>query len=122
VTLPSAEPDWADGVESLRRRTAVTAALVNADLLEGAESRWRGQVIPRTSMHDLLFTRPGDEYPFERSVRVAFNPDDETFAFTLMSQAGPVTGDVTRPETAPAVLDAFLMQLVGQTSDPAQAS
>ena len=62
-------------------------------------------------MHDLLFTRLGDQYPFPRFVRVAFDADDETFTFTLWSSAGIVAGDKTRHATAPAVLDAFLTQL-----------
>jgi hypothetical protein len=48
----------------------VPAALANATTLVSARGRWGQHLICRTSMHDLLFTRPGDEYPFEASVRV----------------------------------------------------
>ena len=80
-------------------------------------------------MHDLLFTLPGDEYPFRREVRVAFDPAVSVYEFTLCGRApgaylhepsepgrapqtGLITADRAFEATAPQVLDAFLMQLV----------
>lgn len=67
------EPTWTSWRESLgflRGCTAVPAALANATTLVIARARWESHLVCRTSMHDLLFTRPGDEFPFEASVRV----------------------------------------------------
>jgi len=111
--------DWADTVKRLRDINRVPSALANAELLNGARERWSGRVIPRTSMHDLLFTRPGDEYPFARTVRVA--SESEAFRFELRAgfPSVLVTADRATREKAPVVLDAFLLQLVG---DPDEAS
>jgi hypothetical protein len=62
-------------------------------------------------MHDLLFTRPGDRFPFDHLVRVSFDPDSETFSFTRRSPEGVVAEDTARVDSASAVLDAFLAQL-----------
>ncbi|MFN8017274.1 MAG: hypothetical protein U0P45_04030 [Acidimicrobiales bacterium] len=104
---------WADTVADLRGRQAVPAAQANAELLERAEATWSSRVEAHTSMHDLLFTRPGDGYPFQEQVRVAWV--DEVFTFTLQAERGKtVTADRARAANAGSVLDAFLVQLVGE--------
>ena len=93
------EPSWMQVVADLRNRHCVPAAQANADLLEGAGATWTGRVVPRTSMPDLLFTRPGEGYPFEEQVRVVWA--DEVFTFTLQSERGRmVTADRARPANA----------------------
>ena len=105
------EPAWNDSVDSLRDRTAVPAAQAAARLLQQAEDRWEGRVVARMSMHDLLFTVPGQAYPFEEEVRVSWT--DGVFEFVLTAQHGKVVAGDRCRETAPLVLDAFLSQLVG---------
>lgn len=120
-------------MKSLREREGVPAALMNAELLADAEARRDGRVVSRSSMHDLLFTRPGDPFPFPMSVRVI--ADGDVFEFQLNRKgphwAGPlaptrgpnvVAEDRARWAKAPAVLDAFLMQLVEDHPDPILSS
>ena len=80
----------------------------------------------RTSMHDLLFVPPGDRYPWVRYVQVSAAGDgfwfpqfDGVYRVELWLPAANDprlavlrSADKAR-ENAPAVLDAFLMQLVG---------
>lgn len=61
---------WADSLEFLRNCDSVPAALCNATTLVVARHRWAQHIHCRTSMHDLLFTTPEDEFPFTRSVVV----------------------------------------------------
>ena len=76
------EPDWwLKMVHELERREAVPAAQANASLLRRVQDRWQNRVVPRTSMHDLLFTLVGDPYPFRRSLRVAYEGE---FEFRLL--------------------------------------
>jgi len=106
------ERNWDAVVESLRD-DRIPAAHPNADLLDQAKARWDGQVVPRASHLDLLFTLPSDPYPFERTVSVSHS--EGVFEFQLHDSRGfhLVTADRATRETAPAVLDAFLMQLTG---------
>ena len=69
--------------------------------------------MPRTSHLDLLFTLPSDQYPFEKTVSVSHA--EGVFEFQLHDTRGfhLVTADRATRENAPAVLDAFLMQLTG---------
>lgn len=111
---PPVEPtvvEWGEHVVELRRRTTVPGARANAGLLEQAGPNWVGRVTPRTSMHDLLFTKVGDDHPFRESLRVAW--DEGVFVFTLLSGQALVATDRCFDANAPAVLDAFLAQLVG---------
>jgi len=112
------EPEWEESVSSLLGRSAVPAAQATGRLLDSARGRWEGRVVPRTSMHDLLFTVPGYPYPFEDSVRVAWS--DDVFTFTLIVSSALQSADRARAGSAPAVLDSFLLQLVGgEADDPA---
>lgn len=61
---------WEESLDFLRTAHAVPAAQANAILLVRARGRWSQTVIARTSMHDLLFTLPGDTHPSDSSVRV----------------------------------------------------
>ena len=58
-------PDWEEQAQSLLERSMVPAAQAAGRLLASARAHWEGRVVPRTSMHDLLFTVPGYPYPFE---------------------------------------------------------
>jgi hypothetical protein len=87
----------------------VPAAQANAGLLAEAQTRWEGRVVARTSMHDLLFTVPGQAYPFRSSVRVHW--EEDVYEFTLVAGGGLVTADRCFQANALAVLDAFLLQL-----------
>jgi hypothetical protein len=64
------DPTWQDTITFLRGLDGVPAALANATTLAVARSRWEAQVVARTSMHDLLLTLPGQNYPFAAQVRV----------------------------------------------------
>lgn len=112
----SAEREWDESVGSLRDRSSVPAALAMGALLAEAKPRWEGRVVPRTSMHDLLFTVPGYPYPFEDSVRVAWA--DGVFTFSLVEGGAVRTADHCHSENASGVLDAFLAQLVGGEPGP----
>jgi hypothetical protein len=108
------EPEWRESAESLELRTAVPAALANAELLREAEERWSGEVVARTSMHDLLFTRPGDVYPFPRFVRVAVDGDAFDFRLCVLNQDDleVVAEQRTSRDVALATLESFLVRLV----------
>ena len=108
-----AAASWVDSLRFLGELNQVPAAAASARLLSAARPRWGGIVVARTSMVDLLFTRPGDEYPFEITVRVSW--DDGIFEFRLHDRAGYrlVSADRCQAPNAPAVLDAFLFQLAG---------
>jgi hypothetical protein len=66
-------------------------------------------------MHDLLFTLPGDDYPFSADVRASWS--DEAYEFRLNRRGLPVTVDRSYEQDAPNVLDAFLMQLVSDSPE-----
>jgi hypothetical protein len=57
--VPDQTPTRATSIELLRS-VDVDAASHTADLFESAEPRWNGGVVPRTSMHDLLSSVPGE--------------------------------------------------------------
>jgi hypothetical protein len=88
----------------------VPAALANGRLLASSAGRWDGQVVARTSMHDLLFTLPGEEYPFENQVRVSWS--EGVFDFSLFTEIGLANAHRAGELDAPHVLDAFLDMLV----------
>jgi hypothetical protein len=103
---------WSKSSEFLRS-TDVEAARRTADVLDSSAPRWSRALISRTSMHDLLFTLPGDEYPFSSSVRVSWEQD--RYEFRLARQSRLVTADRSFEVKAPDVLDAFLEQLVSES-------
>jgi len=71
---------------------------------------WEATVAADTwSIHGLGFWRIGDDEDSTRTVRVTW--EDETFAVQLIRDDRVITADRTTGETAPAVLEAFLMQL-----------
>jgi hypothetical protein len=67
---PSLYLTWTDSLDFLRSCIDVPAALSNATTLVAVRHRWGQHIHCRTSMHDLLFTVPGEEFPFTRSVVV----------------------------------------------------
>jgi hypothetical protein len=82
-----------------------------ASLLRYAEGRWRGVVEVRTSMADLIFTRLGDRFPWETSVRAGVRPGGFEFKVTR----GPeevVSTTLASVAEAPRVLDEQIRQLV----------
>ena len=103
------EAEWDRSIALLRSLGRVPAALANADLLSDARRQWCDRLVARTSMHDLLFTRPGDAYPFPVFVRVS--AADDVFGFQLRQQDLLVTADRATQPNALSVLNAFLMQL-----------
>jgi len=105
------EASWADSLRFLGELNQVPAAAASASLLSAARPRWRGIVVARTSMVDLLFTRPGPQYPFDITVRASW--DAKVFEFRLRDRAGSrlVSADGCQAANAPPVLDAFVFQL-----------
>ena len=61
-------------------------------------------------MHDLLFTLPGDDFPWDPTVRVA-KVGNATFEFQFVHDGRLITTDRATDDAAPAVLDAFLTRL-----------
>lgn len=61
-------------------------------------------------MYDLLFTRTDEEFPWTVTVRVG-RVGRDAFEFKLIRDEHLITADRATDETAPAVLDAFLIQL-----------
>jgi hypothetical protein len=101
---------WARNVAFLSSFDFPAAQAVGR-LLDGAEARWSGQLISRTSMYSLLFTLPGrGDSSFPEDVRVSW--DDGVFEFSLHAKGHLITADRAREQSAPQVLDAFLYQLV----------
>lgn len=88
------------------------AAQANASLLESARGAWGSSVLARTSMNDLLFTNPGDAYPFRAHLRVSWA--DGVFEFQLARRGLLVTADRCFVENSEPVLNAFLHQLVAE--------
>jgi hypothetical protein len=113
VEVESGAPEqfWQDSISFLRELTAVPAAPALVTLLERARSQWGRRVAARTSMHDLLFTHPGDRYPFDECVRVAWR--DGVYEFGLWSQRPSVlvAADRCFERSADDVLTSFLTQL-----------
>lgn len=107
----SVVPAWQHVQRSLSGRSDVPAALANGRLLAALPAGWRGRVVARTSMHDLLFTRPADRYPFPSTVRVSWAED--VYSFSLTNEVGVVAADKSHEPNARSVLAAFLCQLVG---------
>jgi len=116
-TNPSTgESSWSGSLATLRKVAWSPAlanewpdALANADLLQQAEKRWAGKVTSRTSHHDLLFTLPDDTFPWSAAVLVSYHRG--LFEFELRRDELLITTDHATTETAPAVLDAFLLEL-----------
>lgn len=106
----SVVPAWQHVQRSLSERGVVPAALANGRLLAAMPAGWHGRVVARTSMHDLLFTRPADRYPFPSAVRVSWS--DDVYSFSLTNEVGVVAADKSHEPNAPSVLAAFLCQLV----------
>jgi hypothetical protein len=78
--------------------------------LRGARSRWHGAVVARTSVHDLLFTLPGDDgYPFAQSVAVTARDGG---AFEVSWDGGRLQEKrLTDVEHVDGLLDLFLERL-----------
>lgn len=103
---------WDEVLTTLRGRSAVPAAQATADLLVRAQSRWEERVLPDLWMHDLRFVAVGDTGRRVDEVRVSWEAD--AYLFTLRDGRGHVvTADNASAQNADAVLDAFLVQLVG---------
>jgi hypothetical protein len=103
------EPSWDKSVDFLTSLDRVPAALATGGLLNRARS-WEGRVVPRTSMHDLLFTMPGEEYPFAHQLRVSWK--DGAFEFWLLVRDSEVAREQVSADDADEALDRYLVRLV----------
>jgi len=114
---------WDKAIAHLREDPDLPDPVATADLAERARPKWETKVAAHTQLDTLVFTLPEDEHPWHVFVRVgrvgalAWNrvpPDDgDAFEFQLVRGLHVITADRATDETAPAVLDAFLMQLAG---------
>jgi hypothetical protein len=105
------DPHWDQSVAFLREDVPhLPGAIATADLLERARPSWENKVVARTSMLDLLFTRPEEAFPWAVTVRVE-RVGEDAFQFELVRDYHLITADRATDENALAVLDAFLMQL-----------
>jgi hypothetical protein len=112
---PVTDPSWQDSINFLRELSTVPAALANATTLALAKPRWEGQLIARTSVHDLLFTLPGDSYPFRSMLTVQWRDGIST----ILRWQDELLAEETNAETpaVDTVLDAMLERLArGQDS------
>ena len=123
---------WGDIVTRFRSpyaRSPDAADLALADLLDAVEARWSGHVQVHMGMDRLVFVPPGEDYS-TRYLLASFrleHGDGETdgqpdgvFSFELYLPAANNprisvlrSADKAFRATAPAVLNAFLMQLIG---------
>jgi hypothetical protein len=109
-----ADPTWSQTIDFLRGLKNVPAALANADLLESAQATWERVVVAQSSMHDILFTMPGDRYPFRAEVRVSWQ--EGVYEVRLLRTDLLITADRCLAPKSRLVLDAFLAQLAGGSS------
>ena len=103
------DPTWQASLGFLRDLRGVPAAQANTIILTQARARWQHAVIARTSMHDLLFTLPGDDYPFTSSVRV--QSANGRHVLLLWDNDLLVEENAANAENIDALLDAFLERL-----------
>jgi hypothetical protein len=103
------DPTWQQSMTILRDLSNSPAALGNATTLALARSRWEHTLVARTSMHDLLFTRPGDDHPFTTQVRVQWRDGIST----ILRWQDEVLAEETNADamTVDATLDAVLEHL-----------
>ena len=117
--LGDAGGTWAQIEDWLRGFKDNPPAQASADLLAAAATRWEPVLRAHTSLTNLVFSRPGESYPWSEAVWVSYK--DGIFEFRLQGAAGgPAKTGRCPPEDAAAFLDDFLMQL-GRGSDPAPA-
>ncbi|SFH47176.1 hypothetical protein SAMN05421678_118143 [Actinopolymorpha cephalotaxi] len=107
------DPTWQASLDFLRDLHGISAAQVNAITLAQARDRWQHAVIARTSMHDLLFTLPGDGYPFTSSVRV--QSANGRYVLLRWENDRLVEEKTAEVETIDALLDTFLERLTSPT-------
>jgi len=103
------DPTWQASLDFLRSLSDVPAAQANALTLAQARARWQHAVIARTSMHDLLFTLPGADYPFTSSVQVQW----ASGVSVILHRRDTRLTEESRcePEQVDTRLDTFLEQL-----------
>ncbi|HEX4016454.1 MAG TPA: hypothetical protein VHX15_06910 [Frankiaceae bacterium] len=104
---------WASNLRLLKAETESPLAQASYRLLRASSSAWKSSVVSHTSLWNLLFSNPGDSYPWQAHVRV--NWSDGIFEFQLIRKAGVlVTADRCREPNSVAVLGAFLHQLTAE--------
>ena len=103
------DPDWDESVAWLLDLDRVPAAQATGQLLQAAV-HWRGRVVPRTELHDLVFTLPGAPQPFVRTLHVGWT--GHSFEFLLTTGERLVAADHCGQDGALATLESLLEQLV----------
>ncbi len=101
---------WPEAITRLRARTGVAPALAAALVLTEARARWEERVVVATAGNDLLFSRPGDAYPFPLDVRIGLA--GTVYSVRLVAQTAVVEATEARPANVDAVLDTYLRRLV----------
>lgn len=108
---------WDEAIARFRELGGDTDAVrLYIRLLEGAQTRWQSAVAVHPWRLDVLVLTPrgGATHDVQAEYRVR---DGEPIVIFRLGPTGSldaapvVTGDVCRPETAPSVLDAFLLQV-----------
>jgi hypothetical protein len=87
-------------------------------LLEGARQRWQSVIAVHPWRLDVLVFTPRAPSPHQVQADYRVRDGHPIVIFRLgparnMDALPSVTGDICRLETAPAVLDAFLLQIAG---------
>lgn len=111
--MHSTYDSWVESLDFLRNRLRVPAALSNATTLVAARERWSQHVYCRTSKHDLLFTVPGDTFPFTASVVVHVDGSRHVVRRT-------VGGDVDEVDCTAADIDRVVDEALEALLAPAQ--
>jgi hypothetical protein len=107
------DPTWQNSIDSLRGRIAAATAQASAGLLIGARQRWQHTLVARTAGNDLLFTRPGDAFPFDQSVQVSWR--EGTCHITLHDHDSVIADEHRDHSRVDRALDTFLSRLAGES-------
>ena len=110
-----------EAIERFRRHAGDTeAARLYLSLLEGARARWEPAIEVHDWRLDLLSLRARGRDSQQIQVDYRRRDGEPIVVFSLgppgMNASPAVTGDICRPETAPQVLDAFLLQIAQPAS------
>ncbi len=89
---------WPEAITRLRARTGVAPALAAALVLAEARARWEELVVVATAGNDLLFSRPGDAYPFPLDVRIGLA--GTVYSVRLVAQTAIVERSKPHPRTS----------------------
>ena len=114
--LPDTSQSWSHAIDLLKSMPHESSAVALLGLLEQARGRWEATVVAGTSHLDLMFSVPGDRFPFEHKVRTTWA--NQRFDMRLVDRwERVITADYCFAPNATVVLDALLLQLTRTAGD-----